>query len=143
MSDLFHITETRLVKSIRRKGLLPGRPSRFDGGIVEPHKAYVYLSDDYRWASWRAGLGSDDLDLGDYSILVIDGECSFIDADLFRPDEDYLRDKLKLTPAQAREAVEANANLWADSLSKWHSVAYKGSIDPEAIYDVVRYRLAR
>ena len=74
MADLFHITEASLVERIQQQGLLPGQPSRFDGGKVEPHKACVYLSDNRKLCQLRAGLGSDDMQYGDYAVLVIDGE---------------------------------------------------------------------
>ena len=140
MSDLFHITETRLVKSIRSKGLLPGLPSRFDGYEVEPDKSCVYLSNKWGSCPYLAGLGSDDLYTvqGFYSIICIDTR--LLDDDLFRPDEDYLRDALNLTGSKARLAVEANAELWADSLTKHHSVAYKGVVPGGAIVEAVEMR---
>jgi hypothetical protein len=133
--NLFHITDADLVERIKQQGLLPGQQSRFDGSKVEPHKACVYLSDSSKTCALRAGLGSDDIQYGDYAVLVIDGDR--LDPDLFRPDEDYLRKVLKLTPAQARESVDVYADLRRDSLSKFHSVAYKGEIPPEAIWQVM------
>ena len=141
MADLFHITEASLVERIQQQGLLPGQPSRFDGTVVESHRACVYLTSRPKWCQLRAGLFSEDTTEGEHVILVVDD--GYLEHSLFRPDEDFLRDRFKLPPAQARESVDEHADLWAESLSKFHSVAYRGEVPPEAIWQGLPFKKPR
>lgn len=137
MANLFHLTKKALVERIEREGLLPGQESRFDGSKLEPNKACVYMSDRPKMCQTRCGFGSEVFIPDDYVVLVI--ESNYLDYSLFRPDEDYLARQLSMSIAEARAFMDDHADLWEESLECDNSVAYRGEVPPEAIWEVLHF----